>query len=299
MLMNLQKVVLPNREQIAYRERAGGEKIVILVHGNMTSSKHWDLLMDVLDEKYKVYAPDLRGFGQSSYNERITSIEDFSDDLKGFVDALELKDFYLVGWSTGGAVSMQFVADYPGYCEKLVLLASASTRGYPLIGTKEDGTPDTEHRPVTIEEIEQEEKTLVVQGMYKSRNRDGLKALWNRVIYTHNKPVAEIYEQYVDDMLTQRNYADVNYSLTTFNISNQHNGIKGGTNQAKDITIPVLILRGDRDYVVTEPMTKEIEADLGKNATSIRLRDTGHSPMVDDLEQLTEAIEKFLEIGAD
>ena len=103
--------------------------------------------MDVLDEKYKVYAPDLRGFGQSSYNERITSIEDFSDDLKGFVDALELKDFYLVGWSTGGAVCMQFVADYPGYCEKLVLLASASTRGYPLIGTKEDGTPDTEHAP--------------------------------------------------------------------------------------------------------------------------------------------------------
>jgi pimeloyl-ACP methyl ester carboxylesterase len=119
------------------------------------------------------------------------------------------------------------------------------------------------------------------------------------VIYTHNKPVAEKYEQYVDDMLTQRNYADVNYSLTTFNISNQHNGINGGTNQAKDITIPVLILRGDRDYVVTEPMTKEIEADLGKNATSIRLRDTGHSPMVDDLEQLTEAIENFLEIGAD
>ena len=136
MLMNLQKVVLPNSEQIAYRERAGGEKIVILVHGNMTSSKHWDLLMDVLDAKYKVYAPDLRGFGESSYNERITSIKDFSDDLKGFVDALELKDFYMVGWSTGGAVCMQFVADYPGYCEKLVLLASASTRGYPLIRYK-------------------------------------------------------------------------------------------------------------------------------------------------------------------
>src|SRR6185312_2097703 len=91
--MNLQKVCLPNGEQIAFRERAGGEKTVILVHGNMTSSKHWDLLIDALDKKYTVYAPDQRGFGESSYNERVTCIKDFSDDLKGFVDALELKDF--------------------------------------------------------------------------------------------------------------------------------------------------------------------------------------------------------------
>ena len=68
--MTLQKVTLANNEQIAYRERDGGEKIVILVHGNMTSSKHWDVLMDALDPKYKVYALDLRGFGESSYTNR-------------------------------------------------------------------------------------------------------------------------------------------------------------------------------------------------------------------------------------
>ncbi|WP_203248805.1 intracellular short-chain-length polyhydroxyalkanoate depolymerase [Sporosarcina beigongshangi] len=294
--MNLQKVRLPSEEQIAYRERTGGEKTVILVHGNMTSSKHWDLLLDVLDTKYKVYAPDLRGFGESSYHNRVTSIKDFSDDLKDFVDSLGLKDFYLIGWSTGGAVCMQFEADYPGYCEKLILLASASTRGYPFFGTKEDGSPDLQHRLVTIEEVEQDAgKTLVIQGMYDTRNREGLKAVWNAVIYTHNKPDDKKYEQYVDDMLTQRNYADVIHSLNLFNISDQHNGINEGTNQAKDITIPVLILRGDRDYVVTEQMTLEIEEDLGDNATSIRLLDAGHSPLVDDLEQLKKAIENFLQ----
>ena len=296
MPMNLQKVRLPNEEQIAYRERTGGEKTVILVHGNMTSSKHWDLLIDVLEKKYKVYAPDLRGFGESSYHNRVTSIKNFSDDLKGFVDALGLKDFYLIGWSTGGAVCMQFEADYPDYCEKLILLASASTRGYPFFGTKEDGTPDLQHRLVTIEEVEQDAgKTLVIQGMYDTRNREGLKAVWNGVIYTHNKPADKKYEQYIDDMLTQRNYADVIHSLNLFNISDQHNGINEGTNQAKDITIPVLILRGDRDYVVTEQMTLEIEEDLGDNATSIRLLDAGHSPLVDDLEQLKKAIENFLQ----
>ena len=72
-------------------------------------------------------------------------------------------------------------------------------------------------------------------------------------------------------MLTQRNLADVYHSLNTFNISDQHNGVIEGTNQAKDITIPVLILRGDRDYVVTEQMTQEIVEDLGDNATYIPL----------------------------
>ena len=293
--MELQKVTLLNNEQIAFRERPGGEKIVILVHGNMTSSKHWDILMDVLDEKYKVYALDLRGFGESTYTNRVTSIKDFSDDLKGFVDALELKDFSLVGWSTGGAVCMQFEADYPGYCDKLVLLASASTRGYPFFGTERDGSPDLRRRLVTIEEVAQDVgKTVAIQHLYDTNNREGLKAVWNALIYTHNKPDDEKYEQYVDDMLTQQNLADVYHALNTFNISGHHNGLHEGTNQAKDLTIPVLILRGNRDFVVTEQMTREIEEDLGNNATYIQLDNAGHSPLIDDLENLKETIEKFL-----
>ena len=105
--------------------------------------------------------------------------------------------------------------------------------------------------------------------MYDTKNREGLKAVWNALIYTHNKPNDEKYDEYVDDMLTQKNLADVYHSLNTFNMSGHHNGLNEGTNQAKDITIPVLILRGDRDYVVTEQMTKEIEEDLGDNATYI------------------------------
>jgi len=34
------QVDLPNGERISYREREGGEKKLLLIHGNMTSSKH-------------------------------------------------------------------------------------------------------------------------------------------------------------------------------------------------------------------------------------------------------------------
>lgn len=293
--MALPAIVIRNGERIAYRKRQGGEKVVILVHGNMTSSKHWDILMEKLDPRYTIYAPDLRGFGESSYNNRITGIQDFSEDLAAFIEAIELETFSLIGWSTGGAVCMQYVADYPGKCDKLVLLASASTRGYPFFGTTEDGMPDLHHRLQTLAEIEQDTgKTLAIQALYDTANREGLKAIWDALIYTHRQPEPSQYEAYIDDMLTQRNLADVYYALNTFNISPFFNGVNEGTNQAKDITIPVLILRGTRDFVVTEQMTEEICQDLGDNATFIPLEDMGHSPLVDNLEKLTEIIETFL-----
>lgn len=295
MNMTLQKVTLANGECITYRKREGGDRVIVLVHGNMTSSKHWEVLIDALDDSFTVIALDLRGFGGSTYYTRVNGIKDFSNDLKDFIDSVALQKFDLIGWSTGGAICMQFVIDNPGYCEKLVLLASASTRGYPFFGTNADGTPNYTERLQTIEQIEEDpSKTKAMQGLYDTKNKEGLRAVWDAVIYTHSKPNEQLYEEYLEDMLTQRNLADVYHSLNTFNIGADHNGVSKGSNQAKDITIPVLILRGDRDYVVTEEMTQEIVSDLGDNATYIPLVNCGHSPLIDDLGQLLGAIEKFL-----
>lgn len=290
----LKKVELPNGETLAYREREGGEKKLLLIHGNMTSSKHWDLVLESMDPSFKIYAVDMRGFGESTYHQPIRTIKDFSDDIKLFVEAIQLTDFSIVGWSTGGCVAMQFVADYPGICDRLVLLASGSTRGYPFYGLTEDGQVDVNNRLQTIEDVRKDSKTLTIQGAYDSGNREVLKATWNMLIYTKNQPSPDRYEEYVDDMLTQRNLAEVYHALNTFNISSVHNGLTDGTNQAKDITIPTLVLRGDRDYVVLENMATEIMEDLGEHARFVELKDCGHSPLVDDLEQLLKEMTDFL-----
>lgn len=245
-MITFKKVALPNGETLTYREREGGDKKLLLVHGNMTSSKHWDLLLDSLNPSYKVYAVDLRGFGGSSYNQRITGIKDFSDDVKLFVDAIGLKDFALMGWSTGGAVGMQFIADNPGYCNRLILLASASTRGYPFFGVVPGVTSEKGERLTSLEEIEKDTgKTIPVQKAYDNNDREFLKWVGNTAIYSNRQPDPERYEEYIDDMRTQRNLVDVYHSLNIFNISSHHNGLTEGTNQAKDIKIPVLVLRGN------------------------------------------------------
>jgi pimeloyl-ACP methyl ester carboxylesterase len=294
-VVTLKTVQLKNAETIGYRERQGGEHVIILVHGNMTSSKHWDLLLENMDESFKLYAVDMRGFGVSTYHTPVSSIRDFAEDLKLFADELQLKNFSLIGWSTGGAVCMQFVADYPGYCEKLVLLASASTRGYPFYGTNALGQPDVTKRLKTIEEVKRDTgKTIPVQTAYDTKNRAFLKQMWNMLIYRTNQPPEEKYREYLDDMLTQRNLADVYHGLNIFNISHVDNEVAKGTGEVSKIDIPVLVLRGDHDLVVTDKMTREILKDLGECAVYVELKHCGHSLLVDNLGLLMNHISEFL-----
>ncbi|MDR7079173.1 pimeloyl-ACP methyl ester carboxylesterase [Neobacillus niacini] len=293
MSVTLKEVQLANGETIAYREREGGEKKVLLIHGNMTSSKHWDLVLNSMAEEYKLYAMDLRGFGKSSYHKLITSIKDFSDDVKLFVDEIGLRDFAMIGWSTGGAVAMQFTADYPGYCNKLILLASESTRGYPFDGKLSEN--EIPRRFSRYEDIKQDLiRTIPVQTAYDTNNVELLKLIWNAVIYTKNQPAQELYDEYVQDMRTQRNLAEVHHSNNTFNISHHHNGLVEGNGLVDQINVPVLVLRGDRDFVVTADMTKELVEDLGAKAKFVELKDCGHSPLVDDLPHFLKEVTDFL-----
>ncbi|WP_246938677.1 alpha/beta fold hydrolase [Bacillus pinisoli] len=294
--IQLKTIKLINNESYGYRERVGGDKKLLLLHGNMTSSKHWDLFMEALPSEFTVFAMDLRGFGLSSYNTPISSIKDFSDDVKLFVDELELRNFTLMGWSTGGAVAMQFEADYPGYATELILLASASTRGYPFYGVNEEGHLDVTSRYQSLDDIRKDPvRSIPIQGAYDQKNREFLKAVWNAAIYNVNQPTLEKYEEYVDDMLTQRNLVEVYHALNTFNISKVHNGLTQGNNLVDSIRIPTLVLSGERDLVVTKPMTDEIIADLNHDIlTAVELKECGHSPLIDDLNQLVSTVTTFL-----
>ncbi|RDW20205.1 alpha/beta hydrolase [Oceanobacillus arenosus] len=293
-VVELKRILLNNGEELAYREREGGEDIVVLVHGNMTSSVHWDVVIENLAPEYKVYAVDLRGFGESSYRKPISAIKDFADDLKLFVETLQLQNFALVGWSLGGTVCQQFCADYPGYCNRLFLHASGSSRGYGCYPLGEDGLPDVANRYQTLAEVKEDDKTKIVQTAYDTLNYDFLRQMWDMVIYVDHKPDPEKYQKYLEDMTTQRNLAECYHALNIFNLSSVHNGVVDGENRIKDIQIPVKIAWGENDMVVTRQMTEELIADFGENASNHELKGCGHSPQVDNLEQLIDVMETFL-----
>ncbi|SDY42796.1 Pimeloyl-ACP methyl ester carboxylesterase [Proteiniborus ethanoligenes] len=293
--ITLNSVKLSNGETYGYRKSGEGNKVLVLVHGNMSSSKHWDLVMENLPSDYTTYAIDMRGFGVSSYNTPINSLKDLSEDLKLFVDAIGLKNFYLAGWSTGGGVAMHFSIDYPEHVEKLILVESVGIKGYPIFKKDVNGQPIIGEFLNTKEEIAKDPIQVVpILSAYENKDRNMLRATWDALIYVFGKPEEERYEAYIDEMLKQRNLVDIDYSLVHFNISDEHNGVVEGSGGVHKIKAPTLVIQGKEDIVVPMNMGIGIAEGIGEKARLELLDNGGHSPMTDDLDRFMNLILDFM-----
>ena len=122
------------RLEIAYLQAGRGSIPIVLVHGNCSSSIFFlDLMLALAATKeYTVYAPDMRGFGDSETLpvDATRGVRDYSDDLESFAQALELTSFHLLGWSLGGNIVIQYAIDYPGRLRSLTLEAPGSPFGF-------------------------------------------------------------------------------------------------------------------------------------------------------------------------
>ncbi len=139
-----QQKITTDRLEIAYLQAGTGSTPIVLVHGNTSSSLFFQDFMLALaaTNRYTIYAPDLRGFGDTQVLpiNATRGMRDFSDDLSSLAQALDLTAFHLFGWSMGGNGAMQYAIDYPGTLRTLTLQAPGSPFGFG--GTKgPEGAP--------------------------------------------------------------------------------------------------------------------------------------------------------------
>ncbi|HEX3257131.1 MAG TPA: alpha/beta hydrolase [Pseudonocardia sp.] len=112
---------------------------VVLVHGNLSTARFYEHLMPELPSRYRVIAPDMRGFGGSDPAplDATRGLADWADDTAALLRALGVTaPPHLVGWSTGGAAIARFAHDRP--VASLTFLDPVSPYGYG--GTHPDGT---------------------------------------------------------------------------------------------------------------------------------------------------------------
>lgn len=289
----VQTLTLPSGESVAYRQAGTKGDLIVLVHGNMSSSVHFQTTMEQLENEFRVYAVDLRGFGDSSYHSELNSLHDFALDVEGWIEALDLKDFYLLGWSTGGGIVMEVAADMPVRVRKLFLLDSVGVKGYPLY------KKDAKYQPILSELYKYKEEialdpvqVLPILNAYANRDKGMLKAIWNAVIYNLVQPNEEDYDEYLEAMLKQRNLVDVDYSLLMFNITHDFNGVTEGTGRIDLIKCPVVIMHGAKDYVVPYPMALEMKQHFGEQAKLITFENAGHSVVTDDLDLFIKTLKE-------
>jgi pimeloyl-ACP methyl ester carboxylesterase len=98
-------------------------KPLVLIHGLGGSAAEWHNLMPYLEYAgYRVYAPDLVGYGKSEQPADFSySVADEASTVVGFLDALGLKRVDLGGVSMGGWIAQLIAAQHPERVQKLLL----------------------------------------------------------------------------------------------------------------------------------------------------------------------------------
>lgn len=287
-------VDLPTGETIAYRHGGTGKTTILLIHGNMSSSVHFQPLMEKLERYFTVYAIDMVGFGDSSYRRKIFSLEDFSKDVTEFIRHFDLKDLYLVGWSTGGGVALETAVDNQERIKGVFLLSSVGVTGLKLMKMNLSSFGQLKvNRLALKKEIKTDFPTKQHALALKNKDKAFFKLLWD-MIYLRNEPNEEDYEKFLEAAMKQRNYIDVVYSLSNFNMTTTSNGINPGSGRIYQLRCPIAILHGDQDGVVNIADARASAKIIGERAELIEFAGCGHSLLTDDLDRVyTEIVARI------
>ena len=115
-------------------EPAGPGKVVLFVHGNVSSSLFWQQPLLALAEtgRMRGLAVDLRGYGGTDPLpiDATRGVRDWADDLAALVGTLGVDRVHLVGWSMGAGVVLQYLLDHPEQVASVALVAPISPYGF-------------------------------------------------------------------------------------------------------------------------------------------------------------------------
>ncbi len=103
---------------------AGEGPTVVLIHGMINSSRHWETVASRLARNYRVIAPDLIGHGDSATPRGDYSLGAHAAMIRDLLATLGVDRATIVGHSLGGGVAMQFFYQFPQRTERLVLVSS-------------------------------------------------------------------------------------------------------------------------------------------------------------------------------
>ncbi|MGY8738084.1 MAG: alpha/beta fold hydrolase [bacterium] len=99
-----------------------GEDPVILLHGYPQTSHMWRHQMPVLGERFKVYAPDTRGYGGTDKPRTRLDRSILARDIIDLMDALDIESARIVGHDWGGIIASAAALKYPDRFSRLGLI---------------------------------------------------------------------------------------------------------------------------------------------------------------------------------
>lgn len=234
---------------------------VLILHGWGSSSKSWKQVKQLLEnEGFSVFVPDLPGFGENALPDSPWSAKDYAQWLNQWTEEHQLSKFSLIGHSFGGAVAALFATKYSNKVERLILVAPAIIRQKKLkqrifFFLSKIGGLIFSLSVLTIF------RPLAQKLIYRL---SGVQDYYKLILQDH--PVLkETFKKIIREDLTQ---------------------------YLSNISIPTILIWGDRDYITPFSQAKIIAEKLSCPIKTIPGR--GHALNLEAPEELAEEIVKFL-----
>lgn len=216
-----------------YYETYGQGRSVVLIHGWPLSGRMWEGQIDALRHAgYQVVSYDRRGFGQSGKTATGYTYDVFASDLKDLLEALNLTDVTLVGFSMGGGEVSRYAGLYGTDRVRSAMLV-ASVAPYLL------KTADNPDGGMSLEDIE----GMVGQV---AQNRPQFLAGFTKKFLNWDENGAKLGDEFLDfaaSMYMQASPVATQECVRAF----------GETDFRADLaklTVPTLVVHGDKDQIV-------------------------------------------------
>lgn len=116
-------------DKLVHYEAIGRGRPVLFIHGWLGSWRYWMSAMDDLSERYRAYAVDLWGFGDTERRRDGYSLSAYVDMVEHLMDKLGIQQVTLVGHGLGGVIAIRMTARAPERVDRLI------TVNTPLMGS--------------------------------------------------------------------------------------------------------------------------------------------------------------------
>jgi 3-oxoadipate enol-lactonase len=252
-----------NGVRIRY-EDGGAGPAVLLLHAFPLSGAMWRGLAERLRERYRVVAPDLRGFGGSDAPPGPLTMDQQADDAAALLEHLGIGRAAVVGLSMGGYIAFALWRRHP---EKVAALALADTKAG---ADSDEGKAGREANARLAEE----------QG------------------------AGAIAEKMIPNLVAAGAAQALRDELRGLITANSTDGIAGAlrgmamrpdsTPDLAGITVPTLAIVGAQDTLTPPDEARKIAAGVAGPSSLLELPDAGHLSNMEAPEAFGAAVEEFL-----
>jgi pimeloyl-ACP methyl ester carboxylesterase len=255
-----------NDIQMGYRIYGSGYPLVMIMGYGSTMNLWEPGLLSTLSARFKVIVFDNRGMGNTETGQRPFSIEQFADDTVGLMDALDIQQAHVLGWSMGAMIAEEIVLRHPGKVNKLVLYAAHCNAGlFPPAPEVIQKLTDTSGTP-------EEQGMRFISVLFPP---DWLQG--------HGERLKEIFYRPMGNILPE----------TMAKQSMAIDAWKGCCDRLGEINTPTLVITGDDDALVP-PQNARYLADTVPNAQLVLSENSGHGLMFQSPDKFSEKVIGFL-----